>query len=551
MKQYFTKSIIYLITYFFAVTNLTKAQCFKQISTAWHNTSAIKTDGTLWAWGWNDFGQLGNGTTTATLAPIKIGNANNWLKISNGSAHTLALKTDGTLWSWGLNDEGQLGDGTTVNKTSPIQIGNATDWVNIDAGMIHSFAIKSNGTLWAWGNNFSGQLGDGTEIGKLVPTQIGTANNWAKITANGDHTVAIKTDGTLWAWGLNGDGQLGDGTTVNKTSPIQIGTGNNWVSVEVSGASTIALKADGTLWSWGWNQDGQLGNGTATTGSTTPQQIGTDNNWSKIAFDNVHCMAIKSNGTLWGWGNNSLGQIGDGSIVNKLLPIQVGFANNWDKIAVGPGATFILKQDGSLWVTGGNSSGQLGDGTTVGKIVPTAINCPGVLPIILQQFIVTKKENSAILQWQSKAEINSKAYEVERSVDGNKFDKLTTIEAKGVAANYDFLDNNLPTVKVIYYRLRLIDKDGKYSYSEVRQLSIINAPTSIKIYPNPVSYGKLNVDFGEEIKAKSPYIITTVQGKTVQQGVLNNQQETINVQKLTKGMYIIKFAGKQKQFVVF
>ncbi len=378
MKQLLKKLSI-LVWAISANYTVSKAQCFSEIAAGWHHTVAIKADGTLWAWGNNDFGALGNGTTTSVLTPTQIGTANNWAKISAGSAHTVAVKADGTLWAWGLNDEGQLGDGTTINRLSPVQIGTATNWAYIDAGIIHTLAIKIDGTLWAWGNNASGQLGDGTFSSKLIPTQIGTANNWAKVTANWDHTFGIKTDGTIWGWGLNDDGQLGDGTVVSKNTPTQIGTATNWVSVEISGASTIALKSDGTIWSWGWNQYGQLGNGT-TNSSILPKQIGTATNWSKIAFDHVHAVAIKTDGTIWSWGNNSVGQLGDGTLVDKLSPTQIGTATDWSFVKVGSSQNFAQKQNGTFWVWGENVMGQLGDGTTVNKSSPVNIACPGGMP---------------------------------------------------------------------------------------------------------------------------------------------------------------------------
>src|SRR3989344_6242212 len=250
---------------FFLLLSCSAYAATPQISARYKHTIAIKSDGTLWAWGYNLYGQLGDGTTSQRNSPVQIGTDNNRVSISAGGYHTIAIKSDGTLWAWGSNDSGQLGDGTYNNKTTPTQITTvAANWVSISTGGLHTLAIKSDGTLWAWGYNSGGQLGDGTATQRNSPVQIGTGNNWTSIAAGYYHTIAIKSDGTLWAWGYNGYGQLGDGTMVNKSSPAQIGTDNNWASIEAGGYHTLAIKSDGTLWAWGDNGYGQLGDGTNT-----------------------------------------------------------------------------------------------------------------------------------------------------------------------------------------------------------------------------------------------------------------------------------------------
>src|SRR5579872_4197543 len=168
---------------------------------------------TLWAWGYNGYGQLGDGTSTDHHSPEQIGTDANWAQVSAGGLNfTVAIKTEGTLWAWGFNNDGELGDGTTTGRDSPEQIGTDTNWAQVSAGDSDTLAVRTDGSLWGWGFNGNGQLGDGTTTGRNSPEQVGTDINWAQVSAGYSHTLAIKTDGTLWAWGFNGDGELGDGT---------------------------------------------------------------------------------------------------------------------------------------------------------------------------------------------------------------------------------------------------------------------------------------------------------------------------------------------------
>ena len=336
------------------------------------HASALKTDGTLWSWGQNHNGQLGDGTTNFRATPVQIGLDNNWAQISVGSQHTIARKTNGTLWSWGTNYNGQLGDGTiTAFRTEPMQIGTDNTWQTMSAGSDYTVSIKTDGTLWGWGANWNGQLGEETAV-KTTPTLIGTAKDWKQIGAGYQHTTAIKANGTLWAWGANWYGQLGDGTTNQKLNPTQIGTDNNWKVVSAGYYHTLAIKTDGTLWAWGANWYGQLGDGT-TNQSLTPIQIGTDTDWKAISAGADFTIALKNNGTIGSWGGNYYGQLGNSSntdyywyyyYYNQVTPTQIGSDNNWTSITAGQVNTMAIKADGSLWAWGYNGYGALGNGTT-------------------------------------------------------------------------------------------------------------------------------------------------------------------------------------------
>ena len=270
---------------------------WKFVSAGKSNTMAIKTDGSLWTWGVNSFGSFGDGTTNGwRTTPVQIGTDKNWRMVSTSEYHTAAIKTDGTLWAWGYNHYGQLGDGTTTERNTPVQIGTDKNWGMVSAGEFHIAAIKTDGSLWAWGNNGYGQLGNGTTTDRNTPVQIGTNKNWKTVSAGSQNTLAISTDGTLWAWGRNHSGQLGDGTITTRHSPVQIGTDKNWNTVFAGNSYyTIASKIDSGVWAWG--QSGSILGIGATGDQRTPTRVFDENGTGNFYLFTAPLISISLNKT--------------------------------------------------------------------------------------------------------------------------------------------------------------------------------------------------------------------------------------------------------------
>lgn len=330
----------------FQTNTLISTTGWTQLGVSHSTVHGIKSDGTLWGWGKNDTGQIGNNTSsgTAQTAPIQIGILTNWASLSTGSeGHTIVVKTDSTLWGIGQNGAGQLGDGTNTVRSSPVQVGSGlSNWVSANTGGSHSMAINSNNQLYTCGYNNLGQLGHGDGTHRNTFTQVGTLTNWRQAVGGYRFSTAIKTDGTIWAWGHNGYGQLGDGTSTDRNSPVQIGSLTDWKAVSSGWYHIIALKNDNTVWAWGQNTYGQLGDGT-TTHRSSPIQIGSLTDWKQLSCGYGHTIALKNDSTVWAWGKNDAAELGIGNQTHQSSPIQVGTATTWKLISAGAQLTLAAK----------------------------------------------------------------------------------------------------------------------------------------------------------------------------------------------------------------
>lgn len=310
---------------------------------------AIKTDGTLWSWGNNFNGQLGRNNQTNYSSPVQVGSLTTWLKIASGTYSQAAIQTDGGLWAWGINNNGLLGVGDSISRSSPIQIGYGV-WSDVSIGTYTLLAVKGDGTLWASGNNQWGVFANGTTNSSSSLSQSGSLTNWGTISISKGQlwAASVKTDGTLWTWGYNAYGNLGISNTIDYSSPVQVGALTNWSKIEVGALRTpIALKTDGTIWTWGDNTQGQMGVNNIT-GASSPVQVGALSTWMDVSGGGYNQMATKTDGTLWTWGKSfgNYGVLGqNNTTINLSSPVQVGSSTKWlGDISMSESLAFAIKE---------------------------------------------------------------------------------------------------------------------------------------------------------------------------------------------------------------
>lgn len=362
---------------------------WSRIAASQHHVLALREDGSLWAWGANFKGQLGDGTTVGSETPKLIDNDSVYVSIAV-AGHSFALRDDGALFAFGDNTYGALGNGVdnvAVNATPVVVLGGP--YSDISAGNAWGVARKDDGTLWSWGINdpAPGALGRPFEgfdsiLRDPQPGQIGFATNWEDFHGSGNSTTARKTDGTLWSWGYNGNGELGIGTiTVTGSGfgdglPIQVGSDTDWASFFRGGRHMFAIKDDGTLWAAGLNENGVLGLGFFGAPEPSLVQVGNDSDWEVACGGYAflgYSMGLRSDGTLWAWGSNIHGERGDSDSGDVATPTQIGTDTNWKAITCGQWSSFAIKNDGTLWSWGRNNVGQLGQGDTVDRNTPTML----------------------------------------------------------------------------------------------------------------------------------------------------------------------------------
>jgi alpha-tubulin suppressor-like RCC1 family protein len=336
-------------------------------------SAALRHDGTVWSWGRNYYGQVGNGTTSSRTVPGPIPDLTGIVAVSMGEDHSLALTPEGTVWGWGGNYSGQMGDGTLTNRLSPFQMPDLTGVAAVAAGGIHSLVLNQDGTVWAWGRNEHGQVGLAATGAVVRPVQVPGLTGVRSIAAGKFHSLALKQDGTVWTWGRNENGELGLGSASHRVyTPTQV-PGLTGVAEIVGGYEfSVVLKQDGTVWVWGRNEFGQLGDGT-TTSRLSPVQVPGLSDVSSLFVGWAHVIVLKRDGTMWLWGNNADGQFGDGTTTGRLTPTRAQWLSDFFPLASGGMHLYVMKQDGSVWGMGSNGYGQLGDGSNTRRLRPVLL----------------------------------------------------------------------------------------------------------------------------------------------------------------------------------
>jgi uncharacterized repeat protein (TIGR01451 family) len=331
---------------------------------------AVVSGGNVIAWGKNNAWQLGDDTYPYRIGPVFVPGISNAVAVDGGGAHSVALKADGTVWAWGGNFHGELGDGSTTDRKTPAPVSGLTNVAAISVGLAHNVALRSDGTVWTWGLNEWGQLGDGSNTTRLTPVQVPGLSGVIVVSAGAEHTAVVKNDGTVWTWGRNQNGQLGDGSQVSRNSPVQVSGLTGMTKVAAGGgqggAHTLALKNDGTVWAWGFNGSGALGDGTFMP-RTTPVQTLNLNNVTAIAAGRDHSVALRNDGTVWNWGTDFQGQLGQFQhVVDQNQPIQTLWLSGVTAIATGWEFSLALEPGGKIAAWGQGRDGELGDGTNPG-----------------------------------------------------------------------------------------------------------------------------------------------------------------------------------------
>lgn len=372
----------------------------KSLSAGRYHSCAVAQNGSLWCWGadvnWQQAldgkvaipKQIGTSTSWATVSAAGTGSYEYGLdpdSTANG-VHACAIRQDGTLWCWGGNGSGQLGDGTTIDKISPTRVPVDGRWKSVDSSGFHTCAVREEGTLWCWGRNWSFELGDGTNLDRRSPIQVGTSADWVEVSTGGygegtsGFTCAVNESGALWCWGDNRKSQLGSGRGYAQKSPVQVNPSTIWRSVEVGGAHGCAIAQDGSTWCWGgfagsrptllqqsavvknesWSvlssglstscgvrQDGTLW----CRDGTLARQVEHDTDWAAVTVGTVHQCGLRKDGSAWCWGSNYYGQLGNGSSPQKVVPSLVMDSNGWSSVTAGYSHACAI-QSGSLWCWG-------------------------------------------------------------------------------------------------------------------------------------------------------------------------------------------------------
>lgn len=339
---------------------------FCHITTGGNFSVSIDKNGRLWAWGQNTTGFIGDNSTTARYTPLSVlGSVKTFCKVSSGSNFTLAITNSGRIWAWGGNGNGRLGDNSTTSRLTPVAVlGSIKTFCQIYGGSAHSMAIDKYGKAWAWGNNSFGALGDNSVTQRLTPVAVaGALKTFCQISGGVAFTIALTNSGRAWGWGDNYGGQIGSDSSivVSSNSPrAVIGATKTFCKIYCGSYHTVAIDKYGRVWGWGYGDRGQLANNSFDNQCSPVSALGAIKTFCEISAGFAHTAAIDKNGRLWGWGYNDTGQLGDGTLTDRCTPVSVvGATKTFCKIYSRERHTLAIDKYGKVWGWGQNTSGQL------------------------------------------------------------------------------------------------------------------------------------------------------------------------------------------------
>lgn len=583
---------VFLILSLFALSLGLKAQTglvgIKDCANGFHHNLLISYTDSLYAFGENVDGQIGDGTNT-NVAITKALNVKA-LGVGTGYNFSFYIKTDSTLMAAGNNSSGELGIGsstTSMNVWTAISTGvSGLHFRQVAGSANHALAVTGNGVVYAWGLNKAGEVGDNSTNKRTSPVQVqvsSTVNltNIKKVAAGspsnngntGGHSLALSNDGTVWAWGLNNSGQLGNNSTSNSLRAIQVraigGAANsvlsNVIDIAASGSSSFALLSDSTVVSWGENGGGQLGNGTTTARSFPGLvKINSTTNISSIKQitasgaalgDDVLAM-LKSNGQIWNVGTNNRGQLGDGTVTNRSYAVQNTPALNRSFLKIVGTGHYLLQLAadtlGNYCESGHQINGSFGNGTLADVYMSnsTCLTIPLVgIPVTLSAFTGKRVgDNTVVLRWTTETEISNDKFDIEYTADGgegHEFEVIGTVKGNGTSFksnNYQFIHTQTDNKVTGYYRLRQNDFNGAFEYHKTIAVKPGVEVGNIYSNPNPTK-GIVSVTLTEE--TNTDYVVSVMDqtGRVIFEKtghIYNNPvSEKIDLNGYDRGFYFI------------
>lgn len=343
---------------------------------------------TLYSWGRNTDSRLGINlpATESRSSPVSVTTEyTDWLQVAAGGYHSVGIRANGTAWAWGDGAQGRLGINNTNDRSSPVSVLGGFTWIQISAGL-HTGAIRSDGTAWCWGYNNVGQLGNYSIVTRSSPVSVvGEFTDWTQISvAAYRHTAGLRANGSIWCWGSNTQGQLGNNSNLSSRSPVEVVGGFVWTQVSAGHQHNMAIQANGTAWGWGGGIFGMIGQGSygsASNRSSPMSVVGDFSDWAQVSAGRSHSLGVRANGSLWAWGRNNFGQLGDNNSINRSSPISVigGFAD-WVQISAGLYNSAALRANGTAWTWGRNTNsagtigfGNLGTNDIINRSSPVSV----------------------------------------------------------------------------------------------------------------------------------------------------------------------------------